>query len=673
MEKNKAEARFDLYYDKHLSRLNYDDKLTKTLNEWHRFLNGEQTIDASVIPTYILESWKRCRNHGVDPSRGFVHDLLPDSELDCCLEDNKFLIECSLPIMRNLHSFVKGSGMLVTLCDRRGVVIGLVGDDPVIEHTRRYNYLVGARWLEREAGTNCVGTLVELKRPFQIFAGQHYCKMYHMQTTSSSPIFNEENEFVGGIIVAGRYYKSTPHTLGMAVAASHAVGNELRMKKALKQLYISDTFKKTVISSVPEALIAINQEGFISLANENADKMFPQDGSEMEGRHILSVLGNENKKVLRMINQNIAVSDFEVRIRSNNKVNDFSLTANRISTPDGEHIGNILIINELKRVKTLVNKMIGAKANFAFDDICGVSPKYLEIINQARMASRSNSTVLLLGKSGTGKDVIAQSIHNASSRRREPYLAINCAAIPRDLVASELFGFTEGAFTGSRRGGGQGKFELADGGTIFLDEIAEISLELQPVLLRVIEDKAITRIGGTQIRPVDVRIIAATNKDLKEEVAKGNFREDLFYRLNVFTIHIIPLAERREDIPLLIDLFVSKTAKAMGKVINKIDKKIYEIFANYAWPGNVRELQNTIERMINYVESDELSADLIPKEITQRQRSFDIQSEFGSIKDIEYKMLLNMLDKNLSKKEIAKRMKISRTTLYRKLERFELI
>ena len=177
-------------------------------------------------------------------------------------------------------------------------------------------------------------------------------------------------------------------------------------------------------------------------------------------------------------------------------------------------------------------------------------------------------------------------------RKNGPYLAINCAAIPRDLISSELFGYADGAFTGSRRGGRQGKFELADGGTIFLDEIAEMPLELQAVLLRVIEDKSVVRIGGTHIKPVDVRIIAATNKNIEEEVRKGNFRDDLYYRLNVFTLNISRLRERADDIPLLVYLFTKKYGQAMGKKIDKVSKNVIERFMNYPWPGNVRELQN---------------------------------------------------------------------------------
>jgi transcriptional regulator with PAS, ATPase and Fis domain len=280
--------------------------------------------------------------------------------------------------------------------------------------------------------------------------------------------------------------------------------------------------------------------------------------------------------------------------------------------------------------------------------------------------------VLLLGESGTGKDILAQAIHNASPRRDGPYVAINCAAIPRDLIASELFGYAEGAFTGSRRGGSQGKFEMADGGTIFLDEIAETPLEIQAVLLRVIEDKSVVRIGSNQIRTVDVRIICATNKDLIEEVGRGNFRKDLYYRLNVFNIHLPPVRERKDDIPLLVDAFVKKCASALGKTITGVDEKAMEIFLRYSWPGNVRELQNVVERMVNYASSERLTSSLIPPEIAGIDRSSHRHVDLVSPEETEKNLIRHMLALKFSKVRIAEELNISRATLFRKMKKHRL-
>ncbi|MDD5169256.1 MAG: sigma 54-interacting transcriptional regulator [Syntrophales bacterium] len=636
--------------------INYTEKFYKTLGEWRKYVSGDQEIDHTVIPNEILDSWNRCRESGVDPNRASLCNVLSEIELGHLLEENAELINISLPFMRHLYSFVEGSGFIVALCNQEGYLMEIFGEERVLTHVRTGNFILGALWNEETAGTNGVGTLVTLRKPIQIFGCQHYCRNFHKETGSSAPIFNPEGRFLGGLILTGRYNRATPHTLGMTVAAAMAIENELRTNKALAEVQIASSYQKTVISSIPEALITIDNDGYISLVNDNAVNMFSLESQQVKGRHIREVLESDNERFFRKIENNPTLTDSEVRILSKNGPNDYTLTCNPILSHNGTVIGRILILNEIRRVKTLVTRMIGAKANFRFENICGKNPKFLETVTHARMAAQNNSNVLLLGESGTGKDLFAQAIHNASSRRHGPYVAINCAAIPRDLITSELFGYSEGAFTGSRRGGSQGKFELADGGTIFLDEIAETPLELQAVLLRVIEDKSVVRIGGSRVRPVDVRIIAATNKNLLEEVQKGNFRHDLYYRANVFTIRIPPLRERRDDIPLLVDCFINKLWGTMRKRIDRIDEEVLNALTNYSWPGNVRELQNVIERMMNFVHTNELTADFLPEEIVQPRNLTGPTEVFESARDIERRMITKMLEMNFPKHEIANKM-----------------
>jgi len=649
-----------------------EEKFRRMFMEWEAFTGGNTRIDRNIIPRDIEESWIRSREYGIDPHILPDIPLLTGTDLQDLLKKNNSLIENSLPFMENLHRFVDEHKFIVALFSQEGRILALTGNDCMLQVFREGGLAEGALWREDKVGTTGIGTIVETKRPTCIYTTQHYCREYHPQTAYGSPIFDSKGEFIGGILLTAGHSRIRNSYLGMTVAAAKAIENDLRVQKALSESYAANTFQKTVIAAIPEALITIDNQGFVSLINESAKKMFSLQSKPVEGKHIRSVFGVRNERFLNLLNQGEAVTDMEVRIFSNSQTNDYTLTSNPIINYNGDMVGKILILNEIGRVKTLVTKMIGARANFRFEDICGNNPLFLETINQAHMASQSTSNVLLLGKSGTGKDIIAQAIHNASGRGSGPYVAINCAAIPRDLITSELFGYTEGSFTGSRRGGSQGKFELADGGTIFLDEIAETPLELQAVLLRVIEDKHITRIGGHRVRPVDVRIIAATNKNLKDEIKKGAFREDLYYRLNVFTIQMVPLSERLDDIPLLVDLFVRKSARAMGKSVKKVDGKIIEKFMNYSWPGNVRELQNIIERMMNYANTDELTVDLMPSEILQNQHLFEVNYDINSPKDIEYQILVKMLGTNLSKKEIAQKMKIARSSLYRKLKRYNL-
>jgi sigma-54 dependent transcriptional regulator, acetoin dehydrogenase operon transcriptional activator AcoR len=649
------------------------ERFGQVLGEWKRFINNQDLDNPLVIPDVVIESWKRCREHHVNPYTTRVNRVLEQKELQERLKRNEALIEISRPFLHNLYGFVRGSGFVVALFDDQGYMLEVLGDADVLERVKKGNFIQGACWSEEEAGTNGCGTVLKMDRPVQVFATEHYCINSHKWTCSGAPIHDPEGDLIGVIDMTGPYLNANPHTLGMVAAAAYAIENDMRMRKALSECQIADGFQKTILASIPEALIAIDNLYRISMVNENAEKIIGRGTRQLAGRSLRDVMGEDNTALFNLIQNNSTLTDVEARITMRDgQAVDYTMTCNPIRTEDRHVIGRLIILNEIKRARTLVTRMIGAKAKFTFDDICGVNGKFAETVNQARMVSQSNSNVLLLGESGAGKDIFAQAIHNASARSSGPYVAINCAAIPRDLISSELFGYSEGAFTGSKRGGNQGKFELADGGTIFLDEIAETPLELQSVLLRVIEDKSITRIGGSRVTSVDVRIIAATNKNLKEEVRKGRFRDDLYYRFNVFTIQMVPLRDRPEDIPVLVDCFVRKICEAMGKKLVRVDGRVLEKFMGYSWPGNIRELQNIIERMINVVHTDELTVDLLPSEILQSQSCPADHPNVELPRDVERQSIQKLIQAGLSKKEIARKMDMSRSTLYRKMDKYNL-
>ncbi len=278
--------------------------------------------------------------------------------------------------------------------------------------------------------------------------------------------------------------------------------------------------------------------------------------------------------------------------------------------------GFVLILRSIERVQKLVHRMTGARARLTFANAVGESSALKEALRLARLASTSNSTVLLHGETGTGKEIFAQSIHNSSSRANGPFIAINCAAIPRELITTELFGYEAGSFTGADRQGRQGKFEQAQGGTLFLDEIGDMPQDLQTSLLRAIETRTIVRIGGQRVISADVRIIAATHKDLREEVSRGNFRSDLFYRLNVLTIEIPSLRKRSEDIPLLVQHFLQRQSRILGRVLT-ITPAAMQVLMQYSWPGNVRELEHTLERATYLMSTSTINVNDLPLDVLQ--------------------------------------------------------
>ena len=661
-------------------RIGRQEKFESILLQWEKFIRGDEDVERKLIPQDILDSWVRCRECGLDPLRNPQQKTLTKEEFDVLSKENGKLLQISKFFLTHYQDLISFTSCGVSFFDPQGFLIECRVAENFQEKARHENWVVGALWSEESAGTSSIGLVVKTRKPSCVIGPQHYLKRSHESTAYAAPIFDPDGIFLGGIVLFCRRDRANNHAYGMTMAAAHLIENQLKIDKSLKEATaafvrseIASSYQKTVMASIPEALIAIDNQGLITLINDQAKKIVALYNDTVLGKNLRSVLGQENRQVLSLIDNNDHLVYVEVRISSGKTCNDYTLTCNPILSSSGAVIGKILILTEIGRVKKLLASMIGARANFSFDAICGRNPKFLDTVEQARLASQSRSNLLLLGGSGVGKDVFAQAIHNASERKNAPYIAINCCAIPRDLFASELFGYEEGAFTGSRRGGNQGKFELADGGTIFLDEIGEMPLELQPILLRVIEDKCVIRVGGAKVRQVDVRIIAATNKDLLDEVYKGNFRKDLYYRLNVFTISLLPLSERLDDIPLLVDFFVKKYSQALGKRIDRIDQKVLDFFQTYEWPGNVRELQNVVERMMNCVRTNRLTADLIPVDMVCQASETKPSLEIHSARDFEKQKIARLVEMNVSKSEIARMMKIDLSTLYRKLRRYDIM
>jgi len=343
----------------------------------------------------------------------------------------------------------------------------------------------------------------------------------------------------------------------------------------------------------------------------------------------------------------------------------------------GHTIGVIDTFREIRAIRHLVADVVGAKAFFTFDDLITQSPKMQNLIDLAKRAAMDNSNVLIEGESGTGKELLAHAIHNYSHRKNGPFVVIDCSALPRELVESELFGYEEGAFTGAKRGGRQGKFELANGGTVFLDEIGEMPLEVQTKLLRVLQSRYVVRVGGHQPIPVDVRIIAATNRDLEQEVEKGNFRLDLYYRLNVVHFKIPPLRERREDILFLAAAFMGKNAKKSGSVHYMLDDEVKAAMVNYDWPGNVRELENVIERACVFATSERLTKELFPEKLFLPPAPLGTQSAddvLFPLEEAEKRAIFMAIMKAQGNKSLAaKYLGISRSTLYEKMKRLNIV
>lgn len=349
--------------------------------------------------------------------------------------------------------------------------------------------------------------------------------------------------------------------------------------------------------------------------------------------------------------------------------------------------GYILLVKEKNFFSSVFNiTKYTDKEKYDFKNIIGKSPKILKVIDECQRISNNSSNILITGESGTGKEFFARAIHNNSFRKNAPFIPVNCGAIPKELIESELFGYEAGAFTGANKNGYIGKFELAEGGTIFLDEIGEMPLSMQVTLLRVLQDKCITKIGSKKCTKIDVRIIAATNKDLKKAISENLFRKDLYYRLNAFNIHIPPLKDRIGDIPLFLDYLLKEKSIEFNKPIPIIPNTLFQKIISYCWPGNIRELENFVENFvaldgistydINLEECHCLTHDNLGNRIVYNEKEIkkveDIEEvlPFAELEKREIKKAIKAYNRNMTK--VAQALGISRNALYTKIKKYEI-
>ncbi len=434
----------------------------------------------------------------------------------------------------------------------------------------------------------------------------------------------------------------------------------------------------TVLETTHEGIFAIDKKGYIKRCNSMAESLLYTTKEDIVNSHINKfMLGTPALEVLR---KGVGYTENEeVYINERGKFH-FIVTA-KPQIKDDIISGIVISFRDIEEAKKLAYNIQNRALKYTFDDIIGCSDALKCVKNQALLTARGNSTVLITGESGTGKEMFAKAIHYASSRSRKPFVTVNCGAIPENLLESELFGYERGAFTGASEKGKAGKFEMANGGTIFLDEIGDMPLHLQVKILHVLQNMRFERVGGNKTTIVDVRVIAATNKDLEEMIYKGTFREDLYYRLSVIPMLIPPLRDRKDDIKLLMHFFLNKYNVFLNKSITSFSEEVEQIYVEYSWPGNVRELENAVEYGVNMAFSDQIGLDAVPARLVRNEnldmlvRDSDLPLGV-QIKNYEREIIARKLKKygaSVGGKDIvAKELGLSRATLYRKIAELEI-
>ena len=623
----------------------------------------------------IVNSHKRSMLYGIKKESNKSNKCLNSASILNVLKVNDTLINVATKYMNMFEEVLMDENFIIVLTDKEGCILHITGASEAVKKYEALNITKGMYMDEKNIGTNAMAVAISENRPVQITAEEHYINIFKTLTCSAAPIHGKNGEVIGTLNLTSQWKNKHPHTLGLVMYCVKAIENELEKYHAKNILRETYNYMGGIIDNVERGIILVNEFGYIKNANELACKIVNLEKDMLLNRKIENLIPSWNNIFLSF--QEGKSTAYYKDIKLNHDINEkTNINIKPIFLSD-RIIGAII---KLRKDKDIVSKNHGIGAYKYFHDIIGNSDAITNVITNCKVVSNSPSTILITGESGTGKEVLAQSIHNYSYRRDNRFVAINCGAIPKNLIESELFGYVDGAFTGAKKGGKIGKFELASGGTIFLDEIGEMPLDMQVHLLRVIQEGRVTPIGSEKEIPVDVRIIAATNKNLREEILKGNFREDLYYRLSVIPIKVPSLKERKGDIEILIDHFLRVKSLKLNKPIPKISDNLYKSLLEYNWPGNIRELENYIENIVNLdgiITSDLPINNDIKEETIIKDRnvnntqilSLDASKGF-KIKDLELQLINKVIeinDFNMSK--AAKELGISRNTLYNKLNK----
>ncbi|WP_216829724.1 sigma-54-dependent Fis family transcriptional regulator [Alkalihalobacterium elongatum] len=647
-------------YNQHLQSLNISEKEKVIKRTWRNYF--KKGLNLGGVRHIIMESWKRSQRYKVDPNSLQATSVCGEKEIIERRERYKDVLTLIRPFMDDLFEIVKGTDSIIAFSDKDGIVLELFGDSEIAMNASSVNFKVGVNMCEKSIGTNSIGLSLVLDKPMQVVGPEHYCVVWHTSHCSSAPIKDPyTNEMIGVITLVGYYRSTHPHSFGLVRTAANTIMRLIEQNGIKKEKYMINNYFSAAINSISDGVIIVNRLGEIIRINKIAAHLLKISLVENKVYKIDDI--QELKPLLKCIEDSITGNDIilqdELSLLYQQKFK--LLFTSRKIIVENKYIGNIIILK--KKVNNKEIKQHTAKYNFS--SLIGKDQDFKKAIKLASKAAKTDKSILIIGESGTGKELFAQAIHNESNRQFENFVAINCAAIPKELISSELFGYAEGAFTNAIKGGKVGKFEAANGGTIFLDEIGDMPLDLQAHLLRVLEEREITPVGSNVSKPIDVRIIAATNKDLFELIKENQFRLDLFYRLNVISINVPPLRKRKQDIELFIKHFLPT---------KKTDPNVLKYFYEYDWPGNLREIRNVMEQIEIFCDDEMITEDSLPdylkNDFVEKEQNTSLYQSLAN--ETKKDTMITALENSNNASETAKKLGVSTSTLYRWASEYEI-
>lgn len=606
--------------------------------EWESYmLSG--TLPTDAVRGTIRASWDRCRERGVDP----LSFKAPTLDLTTLSIDPELAAAARMAVDK-ISPGLEQTRHLIAICDERGRIFEVGGDRSVIRAALSVNIDRGGVWAEDLVGTNGIGTSLAERRPVQIFATEHFCMGWQDWTCSAAPVLDPAGKLVGGVNISSHCAPVHPHTLEFTASIAREIEQSLYARFSLRRGALREAFVRFETTYPNAALVAVDRSGAVVAASRRLKRPRNAPGLAIPLAQLLELVTAGRRKLsepLLLPNGREVASEWHPVLL-------------------GQEVAGMIGVVELPPEQ---RRREGGPAEPQWDAWEGApvrSEQMRSLLGLAQRLAATDLPALILGETGTGKEMVARAIHRASGRAAGPFVGINCGALAPDLIASELFGYEHGAFTGAARAGSPGKFELAHGGTLLLDEVGDLPPQAQVALLRVLDMGEVMRVGAVRARRVDVRLIAATNRDLVAAVRAGRFREDLYHRLNTVELLVPPLRERTEDIPALVEFFLAGSRS--GAPV-RVAPEAMALLRQHRWPGNVRELRNALQRA-QLTSTDGL---IRPENLHLRPAAPE-PAEEGGMADSKRRVVLAALEQaggNVTR--AARSLGVSRGTIYRYL------
>lgn len=655
--------------------ITYDESITKKNKE--SFFNTGCFVEKE-IKREIAQSWKRSKQ--LQLNREITYNKIysiPKGNNPPVTKESVLLRDFILTnVVSQIYASLDATNGVLFYANDNGIVFSQRGNKEMLQYFNSFNIGIGTCVKEEYIGTTALSLITKLNEETWVIGEEHYLDIFTPYV--SYCFYTEElNQRTYTLIFLPKEELSDMYPSYIHICKKYRKSTIENYQKELELYMMNETFDQ-LIKENNKAILMLDSLGNIINVNDTFINWFQTERSAIKNIPSLKIFP-ELKEAISCLQTGEKILFKEI-IFPNAPTNKKFMRMDVTPMTKNEKISGLLIIlTDSKILRQKMDKMANSQAYYIFDNILGKSSVMKDIKKDAMNAARSISSVIITGESGTGKELFAQAIHNGSPRRNQPFVVVNCATLQPELIASELFGYVEGAFTGAKKAGSMGKFEYAHKGTIFLDEIGELPLFAQTMFLRVLEERSVTRVGSNISTPVDFRLICATNRDLKRMVKSGTFRSDLYYRINVIHLHLPSLRERISDIPLFINYYINYFNELLGKRVERVSDDALSKLIGYSWPGNLRELRNTVECSMNKVKGDILQYNDLPIDIlessycgkpeklhqrTRRETSFCIE---------ERKKIVELLIKhNGNKSRVADELGIARSTLYRKLKDYKL-